>query len=108
MRLFADHSIFAPGRVMWDHLDGLRPERPIGTQSSIFGCEDVLAVEYPNGVWLDVSYLGRSGDAHFVVAVMPPGETDEWPPRTSVICRTFDALKAAVLELTPVARDWKS
>ena len=106
MRLFVDHSVFAPGRVMWDHLDDVDVARPLNEQDSLVGCEDVLTVEYPNDVLLDVSFLrSPEPDAHFVVAVVP--RSDEWAPAVKRVCRSFDELRKTVMDLAAVAREWK-
>jgi hypothetical protein len=107
MRLFADHSVFAPGHVMWDNLGDVDVARPLSDQESLVGCEDVLAIEYPNDVLLDVSFVRREEpDAHFVVAVVP--RSDEWNPAVEKVCRSFEELTKGVMELAAVARDWKN
>jgi hypothetical protein len=106
MRLFADHSVFAPGRVMWDNLDDVDVARPLHDQPSLIGCEDVLAVAYPNDVLLDVSFVQRADpDAHFVVAVVP--RNDGWKPTVEKVCRSFDELTTTVVGLAAIARNWK-
>ena len=109
MRLFPDHSVFEPGRVKWDNLHALEPALPLGEQESLIGCEDVLTVEYPNDVLLDVSYFRwKDPNARFVVEVVPRGdESREWTAVVERVCFSFDELKRAVLELAPIARDWK-
>jgi hypothetical protein len=108
MRLFPDHSVFAPGKVYWDHLDDLDPNAPPLEQESLSGVEDVLAVRYPSGAWLDVSYFARaSGNAHFLVAVVAPGDGDrDWEPDVARKCHDFGEVVAAVTTLAPLARDW--
>jgi hypothetical protein len=105
MRLF-DHSIFAPGKVLWDNFDDIDPDVRLVDQESLIGCEDVTAVRFPNGVLLDIGFYARlTPEAVFVVAVVPP--SDEWNPAVERECYTAEDLQAAVAELVPVARDWK-
>jgi len=106
VRLF-DPGEFEPGRVKWDNLDDVDPSLPLHEQDSLVGCEDVLAVEYPNDVLLDVSFLARSRpEAFFCVSVMPRG-SGGWKPVIERKCHSFGELTAIVRELAPVARDWK-
>lgn len=92
---------------MWDNFDDIDPDVPLVAQESLIGCEDVLAVRYPNDVLLDVGFYARTRpDARFVVHVVPRG--DEWKPVAERECHTIDEVLRAVNELIPLARDWKA
>src|SRR3954453_20802290 len=101
MRLFETGEL-EPGEVQWDNLDDLDPSLPLNEQESLIGCEDVLAVRYPNDVLLDVSFLARSSaDAFFLVAIVPRNP-EGWKPVLERKCQTFGELTAVVRELAPV------
>jgi len=105
MRLFTKKD-FGNGEVMWDHLDDLDPKLPLHKQEALIGCEDVLAVRYPNGFWLDVSFFQRSSPkACFVVAVVGPDE--EWESALKKECKTFEELREVVIALVPTAEGEK-